>query len=483
MLDRTPQVFISYSWTSKEYQESIVALASRLRHDGVDVKLDVWDLKEGQDKYVFMEQCVTNPYIDKVLILSDRVYTEKADQRKGGVGDETTIISAEVYGNADQHKFIPVVMERDEEGNEYLPAYLKSRIFRDLSGSNYESEYEALLRTIFDEPSHRKPEIGERPEWLIKESPDSLYSLKDALRRIKAADLSRMKEVAACDFVDAYIEAMKQFYVKNIDKDKYLANFAAMKEYRDVFLDHLKIVSANDHFGIIMADEFEKLYNALYDIHTFDPEMMSCGENDFDLFRLHVWELFVCTVTFMLHFELYEDINELLVHTYYLRTFGLGEEKQPTSYESFRFHSKMMEEFIKPTMEGDLPRRFTLVGHFVTSQREYLPVYSAKNIANADLFLYQVYNALGLEDLTRWFAWFPTLYIYADGNASMWKHLTSRRFCDKIMPVFGVKTIEELKEKIAKCIYNREYNYSGAWPGAASAILSWIKLEDMATLP
>lgn len=31
MLDRTPKVFISYSWTSKEYQEKIIELASR-RH-------------------------------------------------------------------------------------------------------------------------------------------------------------------------------------------------------------------------------------------------------------------------------------------------------------------------------------------------------------------------------------------------------------------------------------------------------------------
>ena len=53
MLDRVPQVFISYSWTSKAYQQSIIELASRMRHDGVDVKLDVWDLKEGQDKYVY----------------------------------------------------------------------------------------------------------------------------------------------------------------------------------------------------------------------------------------------------------------------------------------------------------------------------------------------------------------------------------------------------------------------------------------------
>ena len=49
-------------------------MAIRMRHDGVDVKLDVWDLKEGQDKYAYMEQCVTNPEIDKVLIFSDKWY-------------------------------------------------------------------------------------------------------------------------------------------------------------------------------------------------------------------------------------------------------------------------------------------------------------------------------------------------------------------------------------------------------------------------
>ena len=32
-----------------EYKEKVISLSTRLRHDGVDVKLDVWDLKEGQD--------------------------------------------------------------------------------------------------------------------------------------------------------------------------------------------------------------------------------------------------------------------------------------------------------------------------------------------------------------------------------------------------------------------------------------------------
>ena len=90
--------------------------------------------------------------------------------------------------------------------------------------------------------------------------------------------------------------------MKNIDKDAYLASFAAMKEYRDVFLDHLKAFSTVDGFGARMADEFERLYNALFNANTFVPNTMGCGENEFDLFRLHVWELFICTVIYMLHF-------------------------------------------------------------------------------------------------------------------------------------------------------------------------------------
>ena len=159
-----------------------------------------------------MEQCVTDPQIDKVLILSNKLYAEKADKREGGVGDETTIISPEVYGNAEQQKFIPIVMERDENGKECLPAYLKTLKYRDLSGDNFEEEYEAVLRIIFDEPIHRKPELGSKPDWLTEETPDNLYPVKNAVKKITVAELGRMKVLAVRDFVDIYIEAMKQFY-------------------------------------------------------------------------------------------------------------------------------------------------------------------------------------------------------------------------------------------------------------------------------
>ena len=101
-LTKIPKVFISYSWSSSD---RVLELAERLMANGVNVILDKWDLKEGHDKYAFMEQSVNNPEVDKVLIICDKAYADKANNREGGVGDETVIISTEIYGNAAQEKY------------------------------------------------------------------------------------------------------------------------------------------------------------------------------------------------------------------------------------------------------------------------------------------------------------------------------------------------------------------------------------------
>lgn len=132
--------------------------------------LDKWELKEGQDKYAFMERCVNDPDITKVLIICDRVYAQKANNRTGGVGDETVIISGEIYGKMKQEKFIPIIAERDDEGNGYLPAYIKTRIYIDLSdATKYEEQYEKLLRNIYEKPQLVKPKLEKNQSgWMRK---------------------------------------------------------------------------------------------------------------------------------------------------------------------------------------------------------------------------------------------------------------------------------------------------------------------------
>lgn len=43
----TPKVFISYSWSSPAHQERVKTIADRLLSDGVDIIIDIYDLKEG----------------------------------------------------------------------------------------------------------------------------------------------------------------------------------------------------------------------------------------------------------------------------------------------------------------------------------------------------------------------------------------------------------------------------------------------------
>ena len=173
--------------------------------------LDKWELKEGQDKYAFMERCVNDPDITKVLIICDRVYAQKANNRTGGVGDETVIISGEIYGKMKQEKFIPIIAERDDEGNEYLPAYIKTRIYIDLSdATKYEEQYEKLLRNIYEKPQLVKPKLGKKPEWLDEEK-TNFFPLKDLIRQMLVLAIVKTFNV---DEATAWVEGKKQDLIK-----------------------------------------------------------------------------------------------------------------------------------------------------------------------------------------------------------------------------------------------------------------------------
>ena len=189
-----PKVFISYSWGSSEHQEKVLSFATRLIGDGVDVILDKWDLTEGNDMNAFMEKCINDPTVTNVLMLLDKVYAEKADKRAGGVGTETQIISAKVYQEVEQDKFIPIIFERDDDGNIYKPIYLQNRLHFDLSEPDfYEDNYARLVRKLFGVETYRKPEIGKRPDWVdtqISVNPQILVSY-DSLKNNQPATVKR----------------------------------------------------------------------------------------------------------------------------------------------------------------------------------------------------------------------------------------------------------------------------------------------------
>src|SRR5437868_4098057 len=95
-MTKTPRCFISYSHDTGAHKDWVLALATRLMSNGVEVLLDQWDLRLGGDLPMFME---TIGDADRVIAVCTDAYVDKANEGKGGVGYEKMILSAELMEN------------------------------------------------------------------------------------------------------------------------------------------------------------------------------------------------------------------------------------------------------------------------------------------------------------------------------------------------------------------------------------------------
>ncbi len=156
---RTPKAFISYSWDSPDHREWVRRLATRLRADGVDVRLDLWHAAPGDQLPAFMEREIREN--DFVLIICTGRYKQRSDARGGGVGYEGDIMAGEVFTARNQRKFIPVLASG--EWADAAPSWLLGKFYIDLRGpeAQWEASYQQLLGTLLGE-AVAAPPIGAR---------------------------------------------------------------------------------------------------------------------------------------------------------------------------------------------------------------------------------------------------------------------------------------------------------------------------------
>lgn len=161
---KNPRVFISYTSGSHENAMWVRGLTCRLREKGVDARMDFFHLKPGYD----LPQWMTNELImaDKVLLICDKYYAQKADSRNGGVGWETMIIQGDMLSHSETGKYICIV--RDKDMDKSLPVYVRSKYALNWSDSDEigEERLEELLYHLFD--CNTEPPLGEIPEYIKK---------------------------------------------------------------------------------------------------------------------------------------------------------------------------------------------------------------------------------------------------------------------------------------------------------------------------
>jgi hypothetical protein len=155
-----PKVFISYSHDSQQHKDWVLGLASALRTNGIDAKLDQWDLSPGQDIAAFMAEGIRTA--DRVLLICTSPYVSKAEVGTGGVGYERLIVTAEVVGSIDTIKFIPII--RNNASPPKVPHFLGRRVYIDFSDdARYPAKLDELMREIHQAPALVRPPLGDNP--------------------------------------------------------------------------------------------------------------------------------------------------------------------------------------------------------------------------------------------------------------------------------------------------------------------------------
>lgn len=160
---KNPRVFISYTGTDNNNREWVKELACKLRSNGVNARIDMFHLKPGQD----LPQWMTNELMmaDKVLLICDKYYAQKADDRNGGVGWETMIIQGDMLSKQQQNKYLAIL--RDSDIDQSLPIYVKSKYALNWAKDDITDEdFNELLLHLFD--CDIEPPIGEIPAFIRK---------------------------------------------------------------------------------------------------------------------------------------------------------------------------------------------------------------------------------------------------------------------------------------------------------------------------
>ena len=165
-----PKVFISYSHDSPEHRRWALELSTKLVQNGVDVVLDRWDLTPGDNFTQFMEAGVRD--LDWVLVICTDNYVRKANDRKGGVGYEVQIVTAQLVENLGIDKFIPII--RQASGQEKMPTFLGGRVYIDFTDdSQFNEKFNDLLHKLYEVPVVQKPPLGEKPTFDKQKAPPS----------------------------------------------------------------------------------------------------------------------------------------------------------------------------------------------------------------------------------------------------------------------------------------------------------------------
>ncbi len=441
-----PKLFISYSWSSPNHEAWVLKFATDLSESGIDVVFDKWALREGHDANEFMEKMVTDPAIEKVVLVCNRSYAEKADARSGGVGTEAQIISPEIYEKQDQEKFVAVVTERDENDKPLVPTYYRSRIHIDLSDTaTYADNFEQLLRWVFDKPLHIKPAIGRRPAFLdASDTSVRLGSSVEFRQAVEAIRNGRNHAIPAIgEYFDRVAAGFETFRLPdNPSDDDVVTTIKSFLPQRDDIVELFRLLSVyvnTDETPRILHCFFERLIPFL----TNDGRPGSHTTWEFDHYRFIVHELFLYCIAQLIKDDRFDLVSDFLNKGYYTP----GHPQQVRDYGAFWNNMDSLHHRNK-RLKLD---RMSIRADLLKERCRGLEI-SFRELMQADFLLFLRDSIRGSTTLS---SWYPVSLIYFGGYQSpfeIFARSRSKSYFDKVKEVIGVpdkETLEKVLEEFS----------------------------------
>jgi hypothetical protein len=444
----TPKAFISYSWSSAKHQGLIRTWAEQLANDGVDVVLDQYDLKEGQDKYAFMERMVTDKSVTHVLVFSDKEYAEKADARKAGVGTESQIISKEIYESVDQSKFIPIVCEFSADDEPYLPTFLKTRIWIDFSTPEAVNEnWERLIRHLFGKPLHEKPTLGKPPVYIRedKASPSSPAITKYNLLRQAIIQDKRGVGLYRRDFLDACFEYADSLRVRESPQvdaigEKILEDCGKLVHVRNHIIDWVLLeseVAPSGEFSEALIGVLERLL----DLKSRPIEITSWSNTWFEAHSVFVYETFLYIVASLLKTNSFEDLHNIFTSHYLKPESESQRNDQFASFGAFYGYSQTLNAVLATAGQ----RLYSPAAELIKRQadREDIPF---KSLIEAELLI------LLMAFINPNADWYPQTLFYAGYTREFqfFVRASQHKNFKKLATITGIEDATALREAVKK---------------------------------
>jgi nucleoside phosphorylase len=153
------KVFISYSHDSEAHRERVLAIADRLRDDGIDCRLDRYEAAPDRGWAKWMVDEIEEARF--VLVICTEQYhrrfrgKEESGKGKGATWEGTIVIQALYDSQGSNSKFIPVLLNSNDES--FIPIPLRSSNIYKL---DREDGYQLLYRRLTNQHETPAPSMG-----------------------------------------------------------------------------------------------------------------------------------------------------------------------------------------------------------------------------------------------------------------------------------------------------------------------------------